>query len=231
MISAGPRRVVEDLVSGLIVGTSGLLSVRRPRRPRFPSRKPVDDRAALGSTTVNRGHRGSKHHLIVDAHGIPPAITLTGCNRHDVTQLLPLLDAVPPIRGSSCTAGPPPHGPGSTRFTALPLSGSRGGTGHARTTDAPLDTAVLDEVDLAALAAAFARNGFAGRRPATSTTPRTVPSRHVRRGTGASTCQRWSSARRTTRWQTRHHRCCRAHATLTPVTGWRWSSPKRSTPR
>jgi transposase len=26
-------------------------------------------------------------------------VTLTGGNRHDVTQLLPLLDAVPPIRG------------------------------------------------------------------------------------------------------------------------------------
>ena len=27
------------------------------------------------------------------------AITLTGANRHDVTQLLPLVDAVPPVRG------------------------------------------------------------------------------------------------------------------------------------
>jgi hypothetical protein len=42
---------------------------------------------------------GSKHHLMVDAHGIPLAMTLTGGNRNDVTQLLPLLDAVPPIRG------------------------------------------------------------------------------------------------------------------------------------
>lgn len=37
--------------------------------------------------------------MIVEAHGIPLAVTLTGGNRHDVTQLLPLLDAVPPIRG------------------------------------------------------------------------------------------------------------------------------------
>jgi transposase len=27
------------------------------------------------------------------------AVTLTGANRHDVTQLLPLVDAVPPVRG------------------------------------------------------------------------------------------------------------------------------------
>ncbi|AEM85818.1 hypothetical protein Strvi_6362 [Streptomyces violaceusniger Tu 4113] len=36
--------------------------------------------------------------MIVDRHGTPLAVTLTGGNRHDVTQLLPLLDAVPPIR-------------------------------------------------------------------------------------------------------------------------------------
>ncbi|MFI1910926.1 IS5 family transposase [Streptomyces microflavus] len=36
---------------------------------------------------------------MVDRHGTPLAVTLTGGNRHDVTQLLPLLDAVPPIRG------------------------------------------------------------------------------------------------------------------------------------
>lgn len=37
--------------------------------------------------------------MIVDRHGTPLAVTLTGGNRHDVTQLLPLLDAVPSIRG------------------------------------------------------------------------------------------------------------------------------------
>jgi transposase len=35
----------------------------------------------------------------VDRHGTPLAVTLTGGNRHDVTQLLPLLDASPSIRG------------------------------------------------------------------------------------------------------------------------------------
>ncbi|MFF8996238.1 IS5 family transposase [Streptomyces sp. NPDC014983] len=37
-------------------------------------------------------------HVIVDRCGTPRAVTLTG-NRNDVTQLLPLLDAIPPIRG------------------------------------------------------------------------------------------------------------------------------------
>ncbi|MFF9120543.1 IS5 family transposase [Streptomyces massasporeus] len=52
-----------------------------------------------GPSPVDRARLGSKHHLIVDRHGIPLAVTLTGGNRHDVTQLQPLLYAVPPIRG------------------------------------------------------------------------------------------------------------------------------------
>ncbi|MFD0508730.1 IS5 family transposase [Streptomyces chiangmaiensis] len=52
-----------------------------------------------GRSPVDRGKTGSKHHIIVDTHGIPLAATLTGGNRNDVTQLLPLIHAVPPIRG------------------------------------------------------------------------------------------------------------------------------------
>jgi hypothetical protein len=37
--------------------------------------------------------------VIVDRHGIPVAVSVTAGNRHDVTQLIPLLDAIPPIRG------------------------------------------------------------------------------------------------------------------------------------
>jgi transposase len=53
----------------------------------------------VGPSPVDRARPGSKHHLIVDRHGTPLAVTLTGGNRHDVTQLLPLLDAIPSIRG------------------------------------------------------------------------------------------------------------------------------------
>nr|WP_286160441.1 IS5 family transposase [Streptomyces yunnanensis] len=52
-----------------------------------------------GRSPVDRGKTGSKHHLITDATGIPLAATLTGGNRNDVTQLIPLLQAVPPVRG------------------------------------------------------------------------------------------------------------------------------------
>jgi transposase len=38
-----------------------------------------------GWSLVGRGKTGSKHHLIVGAHGTPLAATLTGGNRNDVT--------------------------------------------------------------------------------------------------------------------------------------------------
>ncbi|CAL9665157.1 IS5 family transposase [Streptomyces sp. enrichment culture] len=43
--------------------------------------------------------RASKHHVITDGQGIPLAVSLTGGNRNDVTQLLPLLDKIPPVAG------------------------------------------------------------------------------------------------------------------------------------
>ena len=55
--------------------------------------------SATGPSPVDRARNGSKHHLLVDATGIPLAWTLTGGNRHDSTQLIPLLDRVPPVRG------------------------------------------------------------------------------------------------------------------------------------
>jgi hypothetical protein len=55
--------------------------------------------ALTGPSPVDRARTGSKHHLIVDPSGIPLAIALTGGNRNDVTQLLPLIDGVGPVRG------------------------------------------------------------------------------------------------------------------------------------
>src|SRR6478609_9380357 len=52
-----------------------------------------------GPSPVDRGRRGSKQHLLVDGGGIPLAWTLTGGNRNDITQLLTLLDRVPPVGG------------------------------------------------------------------------------------------------------------------------------------
>jgi len=52
-----------------------------------------------GPNPTDRARPGTKHHLLVDGRGIPLAIQITGASRHDVTQLVPLLESVPPVRG------------------------------------------------------------------------------------------------------------------------------------
>ena len=52
-----------------------------------------------GPSPVDRSKAGSKHHLIVDANGVPLACLLTGANEPDIIQLLPLVEAIPPLRG------------------------------------------------------------------------------------------------------------------------------------
>jgi len=57
--------------------------------------------AKTGPNPTDRRKKGSKHHLVTDGNGLPLAVKLTGANRHDVTQLLPLLDSIPPIAGKA----------------------------------------------------------------------------------------------------------------------------------
>jgi len=52
-----------------------------------------------GKNPTDRARRGTKHHILVDGKGIPLAIRITGANRHDVTQIIPLINSVPPVRG------------------------------------------------------------------------------------------------------------------------------------
>jgi len=47
-----------------------------------------------GRNPTDRGKSGSKLHLLIDAEGLPLAITLTGANVHDSRQLEATLDAV-----------------------------------------------------------------------------------------------------------------------------------------
>jgi len=58
-----------------------------------------EGRPKTGPSPVDRAKTGSKHHVITEGTGIPLAVKLTGGNRHDVTQLLPLIEAIPPVRG------------------------------------------------------------------------------------------------------------------------------------
>lgn len=52
-----------------------------------------------GPNPTDRRKTGSKHHVLTDARGLPLTARLTGANVNDVTELLALVDGVPPVRG------------------------------------------------------------------------------------------------------------------------------------
>jgi transposase len=52
-----------------------------------------------GKSPVDRSKPGSKQHLLVEGRGVPLSISLTGANRHDMTQLMTLVESIPPVKG------------------------------------------------------------------------------------------------------------------------------------
>jgi transposase len=52
-----------------------------------------------GPNPTDRAKAGTKHHLITEAQGIPLVALVTGANIADISQLLPLVDALPSLRG------------------------------------------------------------------------------------------------------------------------------------
>ena len=66
------------------------------------------DRAAVAEEAAPVSVSGSQSRSMTAACGIPLARTLTGGNRNDITQLLELLERVPPVRGR---VGRPRHRP------------------------------------------------------------------------------------------------------------------------
>jgi transposase len=61
-----------------------------------------------GPNPTDRRKPGSKHHVLTDANGTPLVVILTAANVHDVKELLPLVDNIPPVHGKP---GPPRHKP------------------------------------------------------------------------------------------------------------------------
>jgi hypothetical protein len=65
-----------------------LAAVSRPRNVRHRlTPAGHEGQAQTGPSPVDRARTGAKHHLITEALGIPLQASLTGGNRHDVTQL------------------------------------------------------------------------------------------------------------------------------------------------
>ena len=81
-------------------------------QPQRPGQKGGEQ---TGPNPTDRGKPGSKYHLVVDRNGIPLAVRLSAANAHDATQLLPLIDAIPPIIGpAGSRVGPASARPSST---------------------------------------------------------------------------------------------------------------------
>ena len=47
----------------------------------------------------HRRKLGTKHPVLVDAQGLPLSLLITKANRNDITQLMPLVDAIPSLQG------------------------------------------------------------------------------------------------------------------------------------
>jgi transposase len=56
---------------------------------------------ASGPNPTDRARPGTKHHVLVDGQGVPLAVSITGANTPDVQQLLPLVVAIPQVKGKS----------------------------------------------------------------------------------------------------------------------------------
>ncbi|MCR4411017.1 MAG: IS5 family transposase [Thermoguttaceae bacterium] len=102
------RRIAEWQQRGTWNALHALLLAELRRRGKLRWRHAVVDSSSVraleggektGPNPTDRGRGGSKHHLLVDGRGVPLAARLTGAHRHDVTQLVPLLQAIPPVRG------------------------------------------------------------------------------------------------------------------------------------
>jgi transposase len=55
--------------------------------------------ARTGKNPTDRAKKGTKRHLLVDGGGTPLAVRITGANRPDAPEALPLLGDIPPIHG------------------------------------------------------------------------------------------------------------------------------------
>jgi transposase len=54
---------------------------------------------ATGRSPMDRGKPGSKHHVITDADGIPLTCSETAANRNDISEMAPLVNALPAVAG------------------------------------------------------------------------------------------------------------------------------------
>ena len=102
------RRIRDWQAQGIWEQWHALLLAELQRRDRLRwSRAAVDSSSVraleggekTGANPTDRSRQGTKHHVLVEGRGMPLALRITGANRHDVTQILQLVEGVPPVRG------------------------------------------------------------------------------------------------------------------------------------
>jgi transposase len=55
--------------------------------------------AETGPNPTDRRKPGTKHHVVVDGHGVPLEVRISGANEADITHLIPLVANLPAVRG------------------------------------------------------------------------------------------------------------------------------------
>jgi len=100
-LAAWQRAGVWDALHRILLdelGDQGLIDWSRALIDGATSKAP-EGGELTGPNPTDRRKKWGKHHVITDAGGVPLATELTGAQRHDTTQMLPLVDAISPIRG------------------------------------------------------------------------------------------------------------------------------------
>ena len=80
---------------------------------RLRVRPGVKKGALTGPSPTDRAKAGRKHHLLVEAHGLPLTESVTAANVHDTQELFPIVDTVPEVRmpsGQRCFRPAKVHG-------------------------------------------------------------------------------------------------------------------------
>jgi transposase len=141
------RRLVRWQRAGVWQRLHEVLLAELRRRGRLDQRWTIIDsgsvRAVRGGKTgpnpTDRRKKGSKHHLIVDARGVPLVAQVTAANVNDITQLDPLVDALPAVRSRRGRPRRRPPRRSGLRLAAASRSpvGTRDRAGARQTADAP----------------------------------------------------------------------------------------------
>jgi transposase len=103
---AAPSRLDKTWSLGGSASTAASITWQGGSDRSFPrrDRQPVGPRGFWGDHTgpnpTDRGKKGCKRHVMVDAQGLPLAVEITPANVHDSIPAMRLLDAIPPCAGS-----------------------------------------------------------------------------------------------------------------------------------